>query len=141
MTPTTRDEWKQAAHDALAKGHLRRALGAFRRALELDRRGDQSFELHQLISAATQVLSQRGAYYLHPSDETARSRWVEAGSPPLPTPDFTVLAAVAKSAELKRVLDTKALPGDLAGQSLHGGDEAARAAVLFLYEALLSREE
>jgi hypothetical protein len=48
---------------------------------------------------------------------------------------------VAKSAELKRVLDTKALPGDLAGQSLHGGDEAARAAVLFLYEALLSREE
>ncbi len=141
MTPTTRDEWKQAAHDALAKGHLRRALGAFRRALELDRRGDLSFELHQLISAATQVLSQRGAYYLHPSDETARSRWVEAGSPPLPPPDFTALAAEAKSAELKRVLETKTLPGDLAGQLLHQGDEAARAALLFLYEALLTREE
>ena len=50
-----RDEWKKAGEAHLARGQLRRALGAFRRALEVDARGEQSFALHQLASVTAQV--------------------------------------------------------------------------------------
>ena len=147
-----RDAWRAAGAAHLAQGRLRRALGAFRRALEQDLRGEQSFELHQLISVATQVLSQRGAYYLHPSDETLRSRWLEAGAAPLPEPDFAALAAEARRLGLGLLETTfterRLLPG-LADQDLtaevtdRGADfkRQARAAQLWLYEALLAREE
>jgi hypothetical protein len=147
-----RDAWRAAGQAHLAAGRLRRALGAFRRALELDLRGEQSFELHQLISVATQVLSQRGAYYLHPSDETMRSKWLEAGSAPLAQPDFAGLAAEAKTlglGELETLFLERTLSPGLADQDLtvavsdRGADfkKQARAAQLWLYEALLLRDE
>ncbi len=139
-----RDAWRDAGQAHLAKGQLRRALGAFRRALELDTRGERSFELHQLVDAATQVLSHRGAYFLHPSDETARSRWLEAGAPALAEPDFAALAQAAFArgkAELLQVFESRTLRVGLAGQRLCGDDDAARAGQLFLYEALLTAEE
>lgn len=145
-----RDAWRAAGAAHLAQGHLRRALGAFRRALEQDLRGEQSFELHQLISVATQVLAQRGAYYLHPSDETQRSLWLEQGAPPLSPPDFPALAARASALEqdsLASVFTAQRLSPGLADQPLISAvpDEAfkglARAGLLWLYEALLAREE
>lgn len=147
-----RDAWRAAGAAHLAQGRLRRALGAFRRALEQDLRGEQSFELHQLISVATQVLSQRGAYHLHPCDETLRSRWLEAGSAPLAEPDFDALAASARALgldTLERLFGERRLSAGLADQDLaaavpdRGGDfkRQAREAQLWLYEALLAREE
>ena len=147
-----RDAWRAAGQAHLAAGRLRRALGAFRRALEQDLRGEHSFELHQLISVTTQVLSQRGAYYLHPSDETLRSKWLEAGATPLAEPDFAALAAEAMTlglSELETMFRERKLSPGLADQDLtaqvsdRGADfkKQARAAQLWLYEALLSREE
>ncbi len=139
-----RDAWRDAGQAHLSKGHLRRALGAFRRALEVDQRGERSFELHQLIDVATQVLSQRQLYFLHPSDETVRSRWLEAGAPVLAAPDFDALAADARAhgqAELATVFETKVLRADLSGQSISRSDESARDGQLFLYEQLLQRAE
>jgi hypothetical protein len=145
-----RDAWRAAGEAHLARGQLRRALGAFRRALEQDLRGEQSFALHQLSSTAMQVLSHRGAYFLHPSDEMLRSQWLERGSPPLPAPDFAALAARAQALgedTLARVFHERALPAGLAGQAWTASikdeefKQQARAAVLFLYEALLQREE
>ena len=134
-----RDAWKKLGEDHLARGHLRRALGAFRRALEVDVRGEQSFELHQLASVTAQVLSQRGSFFLHPSDDTVRSRWLEAGAPPRAEPDFTALAQHAEG-ELETVLAERTLPAKFAGQML-AKDEDSRDAVLWLYEALLETEE
>jgi hypothetical protein len=147
-----RDAWRVAGQAHLAAGRLRRALGAFRRALEQDLRGEQSFELHQLISVTTQVLSQRGAYYLHPSDETLRSRWLEAGATPLAEPDFAALATEARTLGLGALesmfVERKLSPGladqDLTAAVSDRGTEftkQARAAQLWLYEALLAREE
>lgn len=133
-----RDEWKKAGEAHLARGQLRRALGAFRRALEVDARGEQSFALHQLASVTAQVLSQRGAFFLHPSDDTVRSRWLEAGAPER-RPDFPALAATAEG-DLKTVLTERTLPAKFAGQML-AKDEDSRDAVLWLYEALLNVEE
>jgi hypothetical protein len=134
-----RDAWRSTGEAHLAKGQLRRALGAFRRALEVDVRGEQSFALHQLASVTAQVLSQRGAFYLHPSDDTVRSRWLEAGSPPRPEPDFAALADDA-SEPLKAVFIERRLPASLADQVL-ATDETTRDAVLWLYEALVEKEE
>jgi hypothetical protein len=145
-----RDAWRAAGEAHLARGQLRRALGAFRRALEQDLRGEQSFALHQLSSTAMQVLSHRGGYFLHPSDETLRSEWLERGGSPLAVPDFGALAARARALgedTLTRLFDARLLPAGLAGQAWTASvkDEdfkhQARAAVLFLYEALLQREE
>ncbi|MDP2274298.1 MAG: tetratricopeptide repeat protein [Archangium sp.] len=134
-----RDAWKKAGEAHLAQGQLRRALGAFRRALEVDVRGEQSFELHQLASVTSQVLSQRGAFFLHPSDDTVRSRWLEGGAPPRAEPDFAALALNAEG-ELKTVLTERSLPAKFAGQLL-AKDEDSRDAVLWLYERLLDSEE
>ncbi len=134
-----RDAWKKAGEDHLARGQLRRALGAFRRALEVDVRGEQSFELHQLASVTAQVLSQRGAFFLHPSDDTVRSRWLEAGAPQRAEPDFNALAQNAEG-ELQAVLTERTLSAKFSGQLL-AKDEERRDAVLWLYEALLAAEE
>lgn len=139
---------RAAAEAHLARGHLRRALGAFRRSLELDLRGEQSFELHQLISACAQVLSARGAYFLHPSDETERNRRLESGVTAQATPDFAALSEQARQLgldELATRLSDQRLPPGFADQPLVNtvGDFAqqARDAQLWLYEALLAREE
>lgn len=134
-----RNAWRAAGEAHLAKGRLRRALGAFRRALEVDVRGEQSFALHQLASVTAQVLSQRGAFFLHPSDDTVRSRWLEAGAPQRPEPDFTALTKDAAE-PLRSIFTERRLPAGLADQVLTT-DESARDAVLWLYEALLEREE
>lgn len=138
-----RDAWRAAGEAHLAQGRLRRALGAFRRAVEVDERGEQSFALHQLTSVATQVLSQRGAFFLHPDDETVRSRWLEAGAPPLAAPDFEALGREARArgeTTLEALFTTRRLSAGMAGQVL-GKDEQSQAAVLWLYEQLLQQEE
>lgn len=134
-----RDQWKAAAEAHLARGQLRRALGAFRRALEVDVRGEQSFALHELASVTAQVLSQRNAFFLHPSDDTVRSRWLEAGAPPRAEPDFTALAQNAEG-DLKTILTERTLPAKFSGQLL-AKDEDSRDGVLWLYERLLDAEE
>jgi hypothetical protein len=145
----TRDEWRAKGEGFLQQGQLRRALGAFRRAAELDTRGDQSLALFQLIDAATQVLSQRGQYFLHPSDETLRSRWLEAGAPALARPELRALAnevAAFGFPELVACLRAQTLRAGLAGQDLLVGlpeelGPRVRDAILWLYEELLKNEE
>lgn len=144
-----RDAWRAKGEAHLQRGHLRRALGAFRRALELDTRGDQSFQLHQLCDVTTQVLSQRGLYFLHPSDETLRSRWLEQGAPPRTEPALHALATEVQAfeaEELTACLRAKTLRVGLSGVDLTSSlppevAPRAREAQLWLYEALLDREE
>lgn len=144
-----RDASRAQGEAHLQRGQLRRALGAFRRALELDTRGEQSFELHRLCDVTTQVLSQRQLYFLHPSDETARSRWLEQGAPPRPEGAFHALADEVQALgfdELAACFRAKTLRVGLSGLALTSrlpADVASRArdAQLALYEALLDREE
>lgn len=145
----TRDEWRARGEQFLKAGQLRRALGAFRRAAELDTRGEQSFTLHQYCDAAVAVLSQRGQYFLHPSDETLRSRWLEQGAPARQKPDLHGLANEVQAFghdELVACLRAQTLRPGLAGQDLLMElppelAPRARDAVLWLYEELLRREE
>lgn len=144
-----RDAWRAKGQQHLEAGRLRRALGAFRRALELDLRGDQSFQLHQLCDVTTQVLSHRGLYFLHPSDETLRHRRLAQGTLPGEQPALHALATEVHALghdELAACLRAQTLRAGLAGLDLTSGlppevSARARDAQLWLYEALLDREE
>lgn len=71
--------WLKLGELFAARGHLRRALGAFRRAQEVDERGERAFVLHQAVSTLGQVLHRQRRPFLHPDDETVRSKRLAAG--------------------------------------------------------------
>lgn len=159
------EAWLRLGEVYAARGHLRRAVGAFRRAMELDARGEYAFVLHQGISTLGQVLHRQRRPFLHPSDETARNRQLVEGAP-FTAPPVEALRAEAQAlashvppagrAALSSVLDFLAR-GDLdeavSEQSpareleQHGGEasgalaQKVRALHLAWYDALLAREE
>ncbi|MDX2009598.1 MAG: hypothetical protein SFW67_05390 [Myxococcaceae bacterium] len=159
------EAWLRLGELHAARGHLRRAVGAFRRAMELDARGEYAFVLHQAISTLGQVLHRQRRPFLHPSDETARNRQLVEGLP-FTAPAVEGLAARAQAlasqvpaagrAAVSSVLDFFARGGldeAVSEQSpareleQHGGEAArslaqeVRALHLAWYDTLLAREE
>jgi tetratricopeptide (TPR) repeat protein len=159
------EAWLRLGEIHAARGHLRRAVGAFRRAMELDARGEHSFVLHQAISTLGQVLHRQRKPFLHPSDETVRNRHLLAGQPFVaPTVEAVraALEALAPSVPASgraaltsaiTFLARGALDESVSEQSpareleQHGGDAArdlaleVRAVHLAWYDAMLAREE
>lgn len=73
------EAWLRLGELHAARGHLRRAVGAFRRAQELDARGEYAFVLHEAVSALGQVLHRQKKPFLHPADELVRNRRLMTG--------------------------------------------------------------
>lgn len=156
--------WRALGECYTAQGQLRRALGAFRRAMELDARGEGSFQLHTLISTLTQVLHQQRRYFLHPHEDSQRSRALGAAGSTAPSWSALVTEAHALEAAVRsqalstlrlmaRIAEQGSLGPELAdqspaleleqtgGASVHAFAARFRAAQLATYEALLQREE
>ncbi len=95
------EAWLRLGELFVARRQLRRAVGAFRRAQELDARGEYAFLLHQAVSSLGQLLHHQGRPFLHPADELVRTRHLVAG---------TSLAAPTSEAWLR---DAEALRGTL----------------------------
>lgn len=76
--------WVRLGELYVATGALRRALGAFRRAQEVDARGTSALTLHQAVSSLGQLLHQQHKPFLHPSDETRRTKRLVLGCAPEP---------------------------------------------------------
>ena len=68
--------WLRAGEFAAAHGNLRRALGSWRRALEVDFRGEKTAVLHEGINTLSQVLLQQRKYFLHVQDDSLRQQWL-----------------------------------------------------------------
>ncbi len=66
----THEGWLRLGELHVAKGHLRRALGAFRKSQQTSQRGEDAFALHTSINAVTTVLLHLGHFFLHVHDET-----------------------------------------------------------------------
>ena len=95
------EAWLRLGELFVARRQLRRAVGAFRRAQELDARGEYAFLLHEAVSSLGQVLHHQGRPFLHPADELVRTRHLVAG---------TLLVAPTVDAWLR---DAEALRGTL----------------------------
>jgi len=77
------EAWLRLGELFVARRQLRRAVGAFRRAQELDARGEYAFVLHQVVSSLGQVLHQQARPFLHPADELVRTRHLVAQTSPV----------------------------------------------------------
>ncbi len=87
--------WLTAGEFAAAQGHLRRALGCWRRALEVDARGEKTAVLHEGISTLSQVLLRQKTYFLHVHDDSIRAQWlVKPGAVAWVNPAKTELEAL-----------------------------------------------
>lgn len=73
------------------RGHLRRALGSYRRAIELGA-GDLTEEAGEAVQRCGSALALRGAFFLHANDDNFRSRRQERPRPPV----LATLAARAR---------------------------------------------
>jgi tetratricopeptide (TPR) repeat protein len=161
------EAWTRLGEVRVAQGQLRRALGAFRRAQEVDAKGEYTRQLFDAVNALTHVLHQHRRFILHVFDETARNQAFEARAPSTLAPEpLSVLARRAH--ELRSVVrepahaaldcieeqaTQRALLPRWSDQSAtfdleqHGGEEgralgvAWRGALFELYEELLEREE
>lgn len=71
------EAWLHLGEIHASRGHLRRALGAFRRAAEVDKRGEYSFVLHQGASTLGNYLYQQKKYFLHPHEDSLLSQELE----------------------------------------------------------------
>ncbi|MBL8918921.1 MAG: hypothetical protein JNJ54_08700 [Myxococcaceae bacterium] len=95
------EAWLRLGELYAARGHLRRALGAFRRAQTLDGRGEYAFLLHQAVSTLSQVLHSQHKPFLHPSDEHVRlERMLRGERPEAPSPDGWLAQADALAPSL-----------------------------------------
>lgn len=159
------EAWLRLGELFVARRQLRRAVGAFRRAQELDARGEYAFLLHQAVSSLGQLLHQQGRPFLHPADEFVRTRHLVAGTSPVaPTIDAWLRDAEALRGNLPMAgrvalehaeafvrhgrLDesfseqSPALELDLkAGAAAKSLSDSLRALHLDRYEALLTAEE
>ncbi|MCC6336566.1 MAG: hypothetical protein IT380_21580 [Myxococcales bacterium] len=164
------EAWTRLGEVHVARGHLRRALGAFRRAQEVDAKGEYTRQLFDAVNALTHVLHQHRRFVLQVFDETARNRAMEErrlSTPPATRP--LPLAALAERARglrssvreaaltalecIEEQATARALLPRWSDQSAtfdleqHGAEEgralglAWRAALFELYEELLEREE
>jgi tetratricopeptide (TPR) repeat protein len=162
------EAWLHLGEIHASRGHLRRALGAFRRAAELDAHGEYTQALQQAITVLGNSLLQQQKYFLHADDDSLLSREREGGnevSARLP-PSLDQLAMHARAvrptvlgglatdcAAIERCAQGATLFPEYSDQALwaalekHGPKPAAelarewRAAALSLYEELLDREE
>lgn len=159
------EAWLRLGELHAARGHLRRAVGAFRRAQELDSRGEYAFVLHQGVSALGQVLHRQQKPFLHPADELVRNRrlvtgevvapprepeWLEAAEALLPTLPSAGRVALEQAIGFVRggVLDEpwseQSLSRQLelaAGEEVKALAESLRTLHLAWYETLLEVEE
>lgn len=159
------EAWLRLGELHAARGHLRRAVGAFRRAQELDARGEYAFVLHEGVSALGQVLHRQRKPFLHPADEFVRNRrlmtgevvtapreaaWLEAAEALLPTLNAAGRAALEQAIGFVRggVLDEpwseQSLSRQLeisAGEEVKALAESLRALHLHWYALLLDLEE
>lgn len=159
------EAWLRLGELHAARGHLRRAVGAFRRAQELDARGEYAFVLHEAVSALGQVLHRQQKPFLHPADEFVRNRramtkevvtppreaeWLEAAEALRPTLNAAGRAALEQAIVFVRggVLDEpwseQSLARQLelaAGEEVKSLAESLRSLHLAWYEALLELEE
>ncbi len=166
--PTWREHegWLRLGEAHLGRGRLRRALGAFRRAQQTDRRGEYSFQLQSAVNALSTVLVQRGQFFLHLHDEDRLRTRAEANAAPTDV-DWVALARDAREAQpalpaaarsaldvVRACAEARALSPELADRSaaleleLHGGEAHGLLwanrwldAEFVLYRALLDREE
>lgn len=159
------EAWLRLGELHASRGNLRRAVGAFRRAMEVDARGEYAFVLHQAISTLGQVLHRHHKPFLHPSDETARNRQLLEGTP-FVGPDVAAVLAEARSLEphvpasgrpalasvvgflARGVLDESVSEQSFSRELEQHGTEVAhglvatvRAVHLAWYDALLAAEE
>jgi len=159
------EAWLRLGELHAARGHLRRAVGAFRRAQELDARGEYAFVLHEAVSALGQVLHRQRKPFLHPADEFVRNRrlmtgevvaplgaaaWLETAEALLPTLNAAGRGALEQAIGFVRggVLDEpwseQSLSRQLelsAGEEVKALAESLRSLHLAWYEALLDLEE
>lgn len=161
------EAWMRLGEVRVAQGQLRRALGAFRRAQEVDAQGEYTRPLFDAVNALTHVLHQRRHFFLHVFDETARNQAFEARllstAPPKPLsalahwaralrsvvrdPAHTALECIEEQAAQRALLARWSDQSATFDLERHGGDEgralglAWRAALFELYEELLEREE
>lgn len=95
------EAWLRLGELHAARGQLRRALGAFRRAQALDARGEYAFLLHQAVSTLGQVLHGHRRPFLHPADEHVRlDRLVRGERPESPSPEAWLAQADALAPSL-----------------------------------------
>mgnify|MGYP001559291088 CR=1 FL=1 len=162
------EAWLHLGEIHATRGHLRRALGAFRRAAELDSRGEYTQALQQAITVIGNSLLQQQKYFLHADDdallsqEAERPRDVPSRLPPSldqlamharavrPTvlgelaTDCAAIERCAQGASLLPEHSDQALWARLAKHGPRPAVELARewrSAQLALYEELLDREE
>lgn len=103
--------WLRLGELFASRGQLRRALGAFRRAQELDQRGERAFVLHQAVSTLGQLLHRQRRPFLHPDDETSRSKRLTAGASLEPVDE------AAFRAQVQALLPVVSAPGVAALES------------------------
>jgi hypothetical protein len=160
--------WLRLGEVFASRSQLRRAVGAFRRAQEVDARGEYAFVLHTALSSLGQVLHLHHKPFLHPADDAVRTRRLLSARPP-PAPvhaplEEVVAAALAlrptlpeagraavdevverlRPGVLDEGLSEQSLSRDLeqrAGPAAASLVEAVRAVQLAWYEALLDAEE
>ncbi|MDP1827439.1 MAG: tetratricopeptide repeat protein [Archangium sp.] len=162
------EAWLHLGEIHATRGHLRRALGAFRRAAEVDSRGEYTQALHQAITVIGNSLLQQQKYFLHADDdsqlsqERERPREVPSRLPPsleqlamhARAVRPTVLGELATDcAAIERCAQAATLFPEYSDQALwarlekHGPAPAIelarewRSAQLALYEELLDRDE
>lgn len=164
------EAWLRLGEVHAARGHLRRALGAFRRAQAVDRKGEYTRPLFDAVGALTHVLHQHRRFILHVDDEAKRNLALERREAPVPvdaprealsslaararalhatTRDaaHTALEAVEEMGEARALLPRWSDQSPRVDLELHGGEEgealaaAWRVAQFDLYDELLEREE
>ena len=95
--------WLKAGEFAAAHNNLRRALGCWRRALEVDFRGEKTVVLHEGIATLSQVLLQQKKYFLHVHEDSVRQQWLAtANAPVLVNPPKAELEAALLAARESR---------------------------------------
>jgi tetratricopeptide (TPR) repeat protein len=162
------EAWLHLGEIYATRLHLRRAVGAFRRAAEVDRRGEYTQPLHQAISVYGNQLLRHRKYFLHADDDSMLSQEQERlrDLPSRLPPSFQELAALARDVRptvlgelsadcqaIERCAFDATLWPEYADQALwarlekFGSGPAKelgrewRAAQFVLYEELLDREE
>jgi tetratricopeptide (TPR) repeat protein len=162
------EAWLHLGEIHATRGHLRRALGAFRRAVEVDQHGEYTQPLHQAINAIGNNLLQQKKYFLHAHEDSFLSQDQERARDLLSLlpPSFEELARRARDVRptvlgdlstdcqaIERCAAEATLFPEYADQSLWArleqfGPSPAkqlardwRAAQFVLYQELLEREE
>lgn len=162
------EAWLHLGEIHATRLQLRRALGAFRRAAEVDPRGEYTQPLHQAITVYGNQLLRHRKYFLHADDDSVLSQEQERPQdlPSRLPPSFAELAAHARNVRptvlgelsadcqaIERCATDATLHPEYADQALwarlekFGPDPAKqlgrewRAAQFVLYEELLDREE